>query len=920
MSPRFRIGIDLGTTNCALASVAAGDPEGRSVVLEIPQPETDHSATTSTTLPSCLYRPPGTPGAGPWIAGRWARARAAEVPGRVVRSAKSWLTHHAADRRAAFLPLGSTELGPAEQLSPVRAQTLLLRALADAWDAAHPDAPLASQDVAVTVPASFDPVAQQLTLEAAAAAGFPSGTLLLEEPQAAFYAWRETVARAESREGAAGSDPVSKRPGHVLVVDLGGGTTDFSLFSVEPRPGGAPPHLRRIAVSDHILLGGDNLDLALAHHVESRLPRGTELPPTAFAQLLARCREIKEEALGRTAAPDASEPERHWPIAISRPGASLIAGTIRLDVGAHEVERLLIDGFFPEVGATERPLRSAAGLREMGLPYARDPAITRHLADFLRDRPPVDFLLCNGGLTKAPAVRERLLAHLTHWQNGHSPLLLQNTDPDLAVARGAARFLHLRALGDATRIEAGASHAYYVGVGESSLLCVLPGGTPPEHAIEAGVPGLRALIGKPASFPLFRSSRRPDDTAGQVVPRHGEEFHELPAIETVLTPPRGKPQPKDPLVPVRLRTTLRATGLLRVDLLCADDDLGWTTPWPLEFSLRSRPAPPPDPARSVPSAAAPAPPSATAAILPLAIPAAAAMSKRFRLGTTGKDRLTANAVFTAAEKVLAAPRTAWNAPLVRALWPSWLELGGRRSASAEHEETWLQVAGFLLRPGRGVPGDEDRVAALWPLLAAPPQGTRPAVRVQRWICLRRIAAGLTPEQVAIVGDQVAAEWAAGAAPTAELALLVGALETLPGDRRTALATRLASSLQVRPEDGAAWKGLGRLLSRVLFHAGTDQVIPPEVVVACWEQLKDVSVPEAVRADATLAWLRAGRRTGLRGLDVPSSCRQGIDRLLRGWGVPETRRLPLHELVPVVATEQSALIGESLPGGLSLTLD
>jgi molecular chaperone DnaK (HSP70) len=267
MSPRFRIGIDLGTTNCALASIAAGDPEGRSVVLEIPQPETGHSTVSALTLPSCLYLPPGGDA---WIAGRWARARAAEVPGRVVRSAKSWLTHHAADRRAPFLPLGSTDLAPADLLSPVQAQARLLRVLADAWDAAHPDAPLAHQEVAVTVPASFDPVAQQLTLEAAAAAGFPAGTLLLEEPQAAFYAWRETQARRATPGQLGHPDPVSDRAGHVLVVDLGGGTTDFSLFSVEPQPEGAPPHLRRIAVSEHILLGGDNLDLALAHHVESR--------------------------------------------------------------------------------------------------------------------------------------------------------------------------------------------------------------------------------------------------------------------------------------------------------------------------------------------------------------------------------------------------------------------------------------------------------------------------------------------------------------------------------------------------------------------------------------------------------------------------------------------------------------------------
>lgn len=923
MSPRFRIGIDLGTTNCALASIAAGDPEGRSVVLEIPQPETGHSTASALTLPSCLYLPPG---GGAWIAGRWARARAAEVPGRVVRSAKSWLTHHAADRRAPFLPLGSTDLAPAELLSPVQAQARLLRVLADAWDAAHPDAPLAHQEVAVTVPASFDPVAQQLTLEAAAAAGFPPGTLLLEEPQAAFYAWRETQARRATPGQLGHPDPVSDRAGHVLVVDLGGGTTDFSLFSVEPQPAGAPPHLRRIAVSEHILLGGDNLDLALAHHVESRLPRGTELPATAFAQLLARCREIKEEALTRTptASPAEFEPERSWPIAIARPGASLLTGTLRLEVGAREVERLLIEGFFPEAGANERPLRSTAGLREMGLPYARDPAITRHLADFLRDRPPIDFLLCNGGLTKAPAVRERLLAHLTHWQGGRRPVLLENTDPDLAVARGAARFLHLRALGDATQIEAGASHTYYVAVGETSLLCVLPRGTPPEQPVQADTPGLRALVGRPASFPLFRHARRSDDAAGLLVPRDDNAFHELPAIETVLTPPPGKPRPRDPQVAVRLRTTLRSTGLLRIELLCADDDLGWTTPWPLEFSLRPSPSvPSPGPVPAGPArASTPAPASAptSGALLPLAEAGATAMTRRFRQGTSGKDRLTANAVFAVAEKVLASPRSAWNAALVRALWPAWLEQGARRGTSPEHEETWLQVAGFLLRPGRGVPGDADRIAALWPLLAAPPLAARPAVRVQRWICIRRIASGLDPAQVLALWDQAESEWPAAAAPSAEVALLAGALETLPTPRRADLALRLASTLRAQPQDGAAWKALGRLLSRVLFHAGTDQVIAPDVVVACWEQLKDTPVPEPVRPDAALAWLRAGRRTGLRSLDAPSSCRHAIDSLLRAWDVPAPRRHPLHEVIPVVAAEQAALIGESLPGGLSLASD
>jgi len=919
--PRFRIGIDLGTTNCAIASVAEGGLEEGSVVLPIPQAETAHSQGTASTLPSCLYLPPGKSGRDAWIVGRWARTRAAEVPERVVRSAKSWLGHHAADRHAKFLPLGSPDLAPSELLSPVEAQATLLRALATTWNAAHPTAHLAEQEVALTVPASFDPVAQQLTLEAAQLAGFPAETLLLEEPQAAFYAWMETHPTAE-----AGKIPrplsglIEGQPAHVLVVDLGGGTTDFSLFSVELRLRTEQPHLRRLAVSDHLLLGGDNLDLALAHHVEAQLGRGTELPPTAFAQLLARCREIKEEALDGAGDDVGPSNERRWPIAIARPGASLLTGTLRTEVGSQAVERLLIEGFFPRVGASERALRTSAGLREMGLPYARDPAITRHLAEFLRDRPKIDYLLCNGGLTKARRVRERLLQNLTAWQEGRPPELLENTDPDLAVARGAARFLHLRARGDAARIEAGAAHSYYVGVGDGQLLCVLPLGTGPEQPTIAENPGLRALVGKPATFPLFWHSRRPGDAAGAIVSSGGDNgFSELPSIETLLAPPKGERIPKNPRVAVRLRTTLRATGLLRVELLCAEPDLAWKIPWPLEFSLRNRPtsvaSPPPAPASvGIPALVDSSLPAPT---LPLAPAAAAAMVKRFKQGTVGKDRLTANAVFTAGERILGAPRPSWNAHLVRALFDAWREATAKLPPTPEHEEAWYQVTGFLLRPGRGSPRDPDRLESIWPLLASASPKIRPAVKVQRWICARRLAAGLSPEQAAAIWKQATVDWPLESAPSAEIALLAGALENLPAALRADLAARIAGSVLAHPQDGALWKSLGRLLSRVLFHAGADQVVSPDTVTQIWDQLKAVEVPEPARLDATQAWLRAARRTGLRPLDVGSGCRNGIDSLLRRWGVPDTRRNPLHEVVPVVVAEQASLVGESLPAGLSL---
>jgi hypothetical protein len=878
---RFRIGIDLGTTNCALASVA---PDGDvSSVLAIPQPVADGATDSLPTLPSFLYLAPGRTD---WVAGRWAQTRAAEVPGRVVSSAKSWMVHHAADRRADFLPLGTTD--PALRISPLRALSLLLEKLAAAWDAVHPHAPLLAQDLAITVPASFDPAAQQLTLEAARMAGFPA--ILLEEPQAAFYAWMESSPDALRRLA-------GEKPAHVLVVDIGGGTTDLSLFAIEPAAGASAgvPRLTRIAVSDHILLGGDNLDLALAHHLESRLVPDAQLPAATFARLLSRCREIKEEALGGDA-------RQVWPVAIAKPGTSLVAGTLRTEVASDEVSRLLLEGFFPDVGAREIPLHATPGLREMGLPYAKDPAVTRHLAEFLQGRPAVDHVLFNGGITKASAVRRRVLENIARWQDGRAPEVLENPDPDLAVARGAARFLHLRATGDASRIESGTAHSYYVGVGDGRLLCVLPYGAAAEAPHAVSPDRLHATVGKPVSFSLFRHARRHDDQPGALV--SGDGFTELPVLEAVLSPPPGAKPPKKPGVRVGLRTTLRSTGLLRVELLCAERALKWDAPWPLEFSLRK---PRPDPARSPQKSPAPAGPAASAA---------AAMAAAFdgsRNPNLANQKITANAVFSAGEKALGLAKSAWTGGIVRQLFDAL----PRRTESADREEAWLQVAGFLLRPGCGVPGDDARVGPFATILSSPPVWASGSVKLQRWIAARRIAAGLDERQSTAVWTDALAGWRDPESPPAEIALLAGALESLPAGARADIVRRITAALAAHPQHSAYWKGLGRLLSRVLYHCGADRILPPDSVVAAWDALRGADVPESVRPDAAAAWLRAARLTGLRPLDVPKSCRHEIRTHLRKWEIGDVRLRILDEAVPVATSDQNALLGESPPPGLSL---
>src|SRR6516165_6515586 len=442
---RFSIGIDLGTTNSALAyAPLAGDaaPEA----LPIQQWETPETLVEVPMLPSFLYLPEdalaqqlhGKVPEGPqaWIVGRLARRRAAEMPGRVVRSAKSWLCHHTADRAAPIMPWGSEDIGPDQKISPVHASALILKYLRGVWNDRFADCAFDDQEVTVTVPASFDVAAQKLTLAAAEQAGFPGSVKLLEEPQAAFYCWLEQHLGAEPLWVESGAQALQSR--HVLVVDIGGGTSDFSLFEVRPGTFGSIPDIRRVAVSEHILLGGDNIDLALAVLLETRLSGGERghISGPRWDQLVALCRDLKEKALsGRASADD------RFAVALPGRGSGLIAGAQSANLSRDEVERLVLDGFFPLCDARARPYRRHGALQEWGLPYAADGAVTHHLADFLRERPRVDAVLFNGGSLHAGVLRERLLDQIAAWQDGARPIELENAEPILpshAALHGSA--------------------------------------------------------------------------------------------------------------------------------------------------------------------------------------------------------------------------------------------------------------------------------------------------------------------------------------------------------------------------------------------------------------------------------------------------------------------------------------------------
>ncbi len=584
------LGIDLGTTNSALA-VASDDEPARS--LGINQVVGPGETAERPTLPSFLLLPselevPASQLQLPWstplryTVGTFARERGAELPHRLVSSAKSWLCNPSIDRTAQVLPFRGAQreldkdMEGGERVSPVNASARYLAHLRAAWDDTHPDDPADEQDVLVTVPASFDPVARELTVVAAREAGFDKVTLL-EEPQAAFYAYLAARGDAWRKDLAPGDV--------VLVFDIGGGTTDFSLIEVAEHEGSLS--LERIAVGDHILLGGDNMDLALAAIATRQITdAGKALDALQQRALVHACRRAKEQLLGDT-------PPRAVPVAVLGRGSKLIGGTMKAEITREQAEQMLVEGFFPQVeaGALAQKRRSA-GLREMGLPYAHDPAITRHLAEFLGrfGRMPTAVLF-NGGVMKAPKLQERVVGLLRAW-SGKDVQILAGADLDLAVALGAAHYGQVRR-GKGVRIRGGTARSFYIGI-ESAMpaipgfappvkaLCVAPAGLEEGSTVELPDDELGLVVGETSNFRFFAAANRKDDGAGALIDADAPGLAELDPVEKHVAAD-GERTPGE-FVPVRLEAHVTELGTL--ELWCvARDGRGR---WKLEYSVRER--------------------------------------------------------------------------------------------------------------------------------------------------------------------------------------------------------------------------------------------------------------------------------------------------------------------------------------------
>ena len=934
--PRYVVGIDLGTTNCALAFIDTKAGAGDAVeTWAVPQFVAAGTVEGRENLPSFLYQPadaefppdaltpPWADAAPDWVAGAFARDHGANRPGRQVASAKSWLCHPGVDRTADLLPWHAAE--GVGRLSPVAASAALLAHLRAAWDAAHPGHPLAEQDVVLTLPASFDEVARELTVRAAKAAGLPR-VVPIEEPQAAFYAW---LARHP------GDWHERVRPDtNVLVCDIGGGTSDFTLIRVKPAAspsplGGATPDgddddggkvsFHRVAVGEHLILGGDNLDLALAHHLEAKLKAdGKDLTPRQWDVLVAQSRRAKETLLAADAPAELS-------VTLPGAGSKLVAGGLTVACDRDAARDALLTGFLPDVPVTAEP-EEKTGFREVGLPYAADAAITKHLARFLSTHGAVagaadgesakpDAVLFNGGFFASPVLRRTLLDRVGGWFADFTPEVLEHDRLDLAVSRGAAYFGLVRR-GRGVRVEAGLARTYYLGADEGGAddgagrraVCVVPAGTRPGETVALPDTPVAVRVGRPVELPVFSSGTRLTDPAGSVHDLDETAFTALPPIRTVLKA-RGNDGDELPAV---LEAGLTEIGTL--DLAVRERTTGGKSGkrWSLSFDVRGTTQTDLSFHAGEGEAAGVVDDDAKAAV-------AAVLHDCFGGGDLKPKRV--NAVLAEAAGL---PRDDWPPTLLRATWETLMDLEDGRRRSPGHESRWLNLLGYALRPGYGVALDDWRAAETWRRLHGRLAHHDPAVVSQSHVLWRRVCGGLNAGQQQALADPLVGSLKGGkraAGPDPEAVRLLGSLERLTAEAKADLGERMLSLAGREANAGrraALWWAVGRTGARVPLYGPANRVVPADTAAAWADKIARQADAGGNDADPPV-WpvVQLARRTGDRFLDLPADARNAVLQWLAEADAPPHWR----ELVKAggrLSSEEAGLaFGESLPAGLRL---
>jgi molecular chaperone DnaK (HSP70) len=924
---RYIIGIDLGTTNSAVAFVDTNVKPLHVEDFRVLQISAAHETSSLNLFPSFHYEAASgefTSGALslPWengvdkkvVAGTFARDHGAQIPGRLVVSAKSWLSHAGVDRTAPLLPWHA--LNDVEKISPLEATSRYLLHMKNAWNYDHPDFCMENQDVIITVPASFDEIARELTVEAAANAGLKK-IVLLEEPQAAFYAWIQHHTSDWQSFVSAGQK--------ILICDIGGGTTDFTLIQAKASEKGIV-EFQRIAVGDHLILGGDNLDLALAYYVEQKKIGGRKISPRQFGTLVRSCQKAKETLLGEDAPPKLT-------LSIQGSGTSLIGGAIQIELTKEEVENVLVEGYLPFVALTDKPQTRQSGFQEFGLPYAPDHAITKYLASFIMSHGKVseqnkydvrpDIVLFNGGVFGSSAIRKRIIDVLCKWftndDNQWKPILFENDFPERAVARGAAYFGLVRR-GVGVRIGGGLARSYYIGVETDNgnrALCLAPAGLQEGQSIVLDTMTFSLLIRQPVEFPLFVSSRRTTDMPGELIVIDPLEMNSLPPICTVLR--SGKNLEADS---VKVLLNVRLTEIGTLDLWCSE--IGGNRSWKLQFDVRS--------ATRTEIAAH----SAEAEKEGFVDNETIESCKKLIAATFSPNAsIQPSEIIRHLEKTSSMERSEWPPSLLRIFWEEIFNVSNARGRDPQYEARWLNLLGFALRPGYGYAVDDWRVKQTWLLFQKGViHNKNQACCAEWWILWRRIAGGLASGQqkalaqplIAIVKNvfkevdtkrkvKTKSDVKLGVHELVEIWRLLGSLEYLPSSIKVELGT-IALRLVNRKDplaEAAVW-AIGRFGARIPVYGPLNEVVDPQVAAEWAKVLTTVDKPNAT---LHLSLMQLCRLTSDRYRDIDRNVLDTIVDFMKKSNAPEHLVALVECGGDLDAKEQNAVFGDSLPKGLRL---
>ncbi|EPB6686215.1 Hsp70 family protein [Vibrio alginolyticus] len=931
-SPRFLVGIDLGTTNTVVAYCEITDNLEQSEVslFDIDQLIGPGEVVRKPLLPSFRYHPAvGQISPSdltlPWenepvsgdisnvIVGEWARELGAKVEGRQVSSAKSWLSHQAVDRSSDILPWAGAQ--DVDKVSPVIASASYLNHIRQAWNYRHPSNKLEDQDVVVTVPASFDETARKLTLEAAQLAGLKK-IVLLEEPQAVCYDWY-------ARHQQTAADELKELP-LILVCDVGGGTTDLSLieasFSSQDELA-----LDRIGVGEHLMLGGDNLDLALAHLAERRFNQSKKLTAASLTKLIQQTRKAKENLLS------ASAPEE-VKITMLGSGSKLLGGTKSIGLSKQEVHQIALDGFFPLSDFSEVPDKRRSAVVEFGLPYVADPAVSKHVAEFLTQHQqvaraalgieddkqnaiPVGLLL-NGGVFNSELVTERVTTLLSDWR-GAPVTVLDNPHPDWSVALGAVAFGKARR-GAQLKIGGGAARSYFLHLQEKNkmgkALCLLAKGTEEGHEIRLSGRRFSLTLGEPVRFNLLTSTHDTltNNTAiqnGVMVDVDPDLFAPLPPYITTLEGEGAELQANQKeRVEVQLACQLTEVGTLKMECVSAEDD---SKRWELEFEVRNKQTDDSEQVKLHPKL------NECKELIARLYSGNKKSAESKEIKTLAKDL----------EKKLG-KRDEWDFTTLRQLFDTFAQGRKRRRRSEQHEKNWLRLAGFALRPGFGDPTDSWRIEQVWGLYQQNIQFKNHQGWTDWWVFWRRIAGGLSQEQQETILADIAKYLHPGAMKNPQSAKaaqdmgyesmvrLSASLEHLEVEDKVLLATWfLSKAINHNQFEQAHWWAMGRLASRTPLYGSQHNVVPREQA----EQWLPKLLEQNWQKEPMIAFaaVMICRKTGDRLFDISDDYREQVLAKLKQSKVPESWVSLVEEVKELSESESKRIFGDALPSGLTL---